>query len=48
MKTQIRNNGHNDRSSHGFHDITKGRSERSFTPEEMEIYCFMMGGILGK
>jgi ribosome biogenesis SPOUT family RNA methylase Rps3 len=48
MKTQIRNNEHNNRSGYGFHDINKGRSERSFTPEEMEIYYFMMGGILGK
>ncbi|WP_321419490.1 hypothetical protein [uncultured Methanomethylovorans sp.] len=48
MKKQLRNNEYNDGSAFGFHDITKGRSERSFTPEEMEIYCFMMGGIIGK
>lgn len=48
MKKQLSNNEYNDRSACSFHDITKGRSERSFTPEEMEIYCFMMGGIIGK
>ncbi|WP_370573233.1 hypothetical protein [Methanomethylovorans sp.] len=37
-----------DETTCGFLDITRGRTDRSFTPEEMEIYCFMMGGIIGK
>lgn len=28
--------------------IINGREERSFTPEELEIYRFVMGGIYGK
>jgi hypothetical protein len=32
----------------GFHDVKRGRIDRSFTPEEMEIYCFLIGGLMGK
>ncbi|MFA0823177.1 MAG: hypothetical protein ACC612_09855 [Methanomethylovorans sp.] len=49
----MRKNVYNNENEHhkrtcGFHDVTKGRIDRSCTPEELEIYCFMMGGILGK
>jgi len=31
-----------------FHSITNGRIESSFTTEELDIYRFMIGGIIGK
>lgn len=34
--------------THGFHAITNGRIESAFTSEDMEIYRFMIGGIIGK
>lgn len=48
MKRQLRINEYKNEAACGFHDIKRGRTDRSFTPEEMEIYCFMMGGIIGK
>lgn len=31
-----------------FHSITNGRIESTFTTEELDIYRFMIGGIIGK
>ncbi len=31
-----------------FHSITNGRIESSFTAEDLDIYRFMIGGIIGK
>lgn len=48
MRKILHINENQNEAACGFHDIKRGRTDRSFTPEEMEIYCFMMGGIMGK
>ncbi|AGB49222.1 hypothetical protein Metho_0983 [Methanomethylovorans hollandica DSM 15978] len=34
--------------TNGFHTIINGRIESYFTAEDMEIYRFMIGGMLSK
>lgn len=48
MKKRMNIEEHERGETNGFHAITNGRNERSFTTEELEIYRFMIGGIIGK
>ncbi|WP_370575527.1 hypothetical protein [Methanomethylovorans sp.] len=48
MKKRINTEEHERGETHGFHAITNGRIENPFTSEDMEIYRFMMGGMIGK
>lgn len=48
MKTRINNEESELGITHSFLAITNGCTERSFTTEELDIYRFMIGGIIGK
>jgi hypothetical protein len=48
MKKRVNIEEHERGETDGFHAITNGRNERSLTTEELEIYRFMIGGIIGK
>lgn len=48
MKKRINTEKYERGDTHDFHAITNGRIESPFTTEEMDIYRFMIGGIIGK
>lgn len=48
MKKRVRIEKFDYGETNSFHTIINGRIESSFTTEDMEIYRFMMGGMLGK
>lgn len=48
MKKQFINEQYECGETNIFHAIINGRIESLFTTEEMELYRFMIGGMLGK
>lgn len=48
MKMRMNTEEYECGETHSFHEITNGRIESAFTNEDMEIYRFMIGGIIGK
>lgn len=48
MKKRINTEEFESGEANVFHSITNGRIESPFTTEELDIYRFMIGGIIGK
>ena len=48
MKKRINTEEYERGDTYGFHEITKGRIESAFTTEDLDLYRFMIGGIIGK
>ncbi|MCC7577259.1 MAG: hypothetical protein KK926_10560 [Methanomethylovorans sp.] len=48
MKKRMNTKEYERGDTHGFHEITKGRIESAFTTEDLDLYRFMIGGIIGK
>jgi len=48
MKKRINTEEYERGDTYGFHEITKDRIESAFTTEDLDLYRFMIGGIIGK